>query len=85
LAHCHAAHVAHGAEVIALIPAAVEQKHWTAWVDTATLVCFLRRRVTFVGATSGAPMPIAIVYWGSRPTAFRLAFRPLGSIWRCEP
>lgn len=57
--------VAHGVEVILLLPAATGTKHWQdAIFPTASAINFIRGRLKFVGAADDAPMPCALVYWG---------------------
>lgn len=71
-------------EVIALIPAAVDTKHWQDDVfERAQGVCFLRGRVHFYenGKRGGpAPMACAMVYYGWRPTVFLHIFQSLGKV-----
>ena len=75
----------HDGEVIALIPAAVDTKHWQDNIfKTASAVCFIRGRIKFEGAEQGAPMACALVYWtGSispRLSSFRANFSDLGQV-----
>jgi hypothetical protein len=68
-----------GAEVVLLIPAAVE----TVWFQYtifpySTGICWLSKRVTFNGMKASIPKPIALVYFGNRPEAFRNTFGSLG-------
>lgn len=81
----HARH--NGGEVIALIPAAVDTKHWQDIVfPTAQAVCFIRGRVRFLDGTTGepmpgpAPMPVALIYWGGNEITFRHATERLGHV-----
>lgn len=81
-----------GASVLLLLPAAVDTRHWQELVATADLVCFLRGRVSFIGAPAGAPFATAIAFWAGGTgmarrgalSRFREAFSPLGTIWRAE-
>ena len=71
-----------GSGVIALIPAAPDTKAWRDQVECAQAVCFVHGRITFLGAPSAAPMPSAIVYWGSNWVGFAQEFQHIGGIWR---
>jgi hypothetical protein len=68
----------HVAEAIALLPARTD----TTWfaVLASYPVCFVRGRVRFVGASSGAPFPSAVVYLGRNPLRFYDVFCDLGQI-----
>jgi len=70
---------AEGSEVIMLIPAAVDTKHWQQNIlRTASMVNFLRGRVHFDGA-GPAPMATALVYWGVHSELFSENTFKLGS------
>lgn len=66
------------AEVILLVPARTD----TAWFQALFqhTICFLRGRLRFSGAVSGAPFPSALVYRGPRFQAFAAAFGHRGPV-----
>lgn len=75
--------------IIALIPAAVDTRHWQKIIfQNALSVCFLRGRPHFyVGGEEGGPAPMAcaVVGWGplcdtQRYRNFQSAFDPLGTV-----
>jgi hypothetical protein len=71
-----------GADVVMLIPAAVDTAHWQDVIfPHAKAICYLRGRVRFEGAAQGAPMACATVYFGADPLGFMRAFHHLGSPW----
>lgn len=67
-----------GAEVVALLPARVD----TQWYQGAGAVADVEvcGRLTFAGATSPAPFPSSVVYWGERVEEFAALFGPLGRL-----
>ena len=71
---------ANGCEIIALVPARTDTKWFFICWDTATSICFWKRRITFVGAPANAPFPSAFIYWGDRPRRFRAAFEEHGKV-----
>jgi hypothetical protein len=63
----------YGAEtdVIALVPARTDTKWFqTCW--KAAGICFVRGRLTFLGAPSPAPFPSALVHWGPSKHTFAM-------------
>lgn len=72
-------------EAVALLPARTD----TAWMLPLLRecpVCFVQARLRFSGHKSGAPFPSAVVYLGSRPDKFALAFGDIGVVMqRQEP
>lgn len=46
----------------------------------ATAVCYVRGRLKFIGAASGALFPSAYVYFGRRPDLFKKAFDDQGHV-----
>jgi site-specific DNA-methyltransferase (adenine-specific) len=50
-----------GCRVVCLVPARTDTLYWHKYVCRAKEVLFLRGRVKFVGAQSGAPFPSAVV------------------------
>ncbi len=79
---CATAHREEGAEVVLLLPARTDTRAWHTFVATASAICLLRGRITFVGAPSTCPFPIALAYWGPRVDRFRTVFSPHGMIFR---
>lgn len=64
------AYRSYGSEVVMLIPAAVDTKHWQESIlETASALNLLRGRVHFDGV-GPAPMACALVYWGAKANAF---------------
>jgi len=49
---------------MALIPVRTDTKWWHDWVMRAYSIGFIRGRLKFVGGSSSAPFPSAIVFWG---------------------
>jgi hypothetical protein len=86
LRRCCDARLAHGSEVLALVPVATNTGHWKKYVfGRANSVCFLAdTRLKFViegnGDTKGAPMACAIVYWGVDNERFYDIFSKFGAV-----
>jgi hypothetical protein len=86
LKRCAAAHRAHGAEVLALVPVATNTAHWKHYVwGAATGVAFLydtRLRFLVDGKDGGkgAPMSCAMVYWGKDYQRFADVFLRFGAV-----
>lgn len=75
---CEARHE-YGAEVILLVPAAVDTRYWHEIIwPYSDRVCFLKGREKFLGAPAAAPFATAIVYWGHAPEIFEFVFKDLG-------
>ena len=74
------------AEVLALIPVAVNTKHWKHYVwGKAAAVCFLYdTRLKFLEhgclEGKGAPMACAMVYWGTHQERFFEVFIEFGAV-----
>ena len=91
LARCAAAHELHGAQVIALVPVAVNTGHWKSSVFTrAAAVCFLYdTRLKFLEngqyGGKGAPMACATVYWGQNFRKFYKTFIRYGAVVDIRP
>lgn len=81
---CAEAHQDYGSEVLALIPVAVNTKHWKLHIfGVANSVCFLAdTRLKFIngGNDKGAPMACAVVYWGTRTADFYRKFSSYGAV-----
>jgi hypothetical protein len=66
-------------EIIALLPARTD----TAWFDsvwTAQALRFWRGRLKFLGASSSAPFPSCLAYWGPRVFRFADVFEKRGHV-----
>ena len=68
--------------VVALVPSRTDQPWYQRSMETAQLVCFVKGRLRFIGATNGAPFPSTLFYWG--PNA-RKAILPLTSLGATMP
>jgi hypothetical protein len=86
LARCLAAHREHGAEVLALVPVAVNTRHWkdSVW-GQARAICFLAdTRLKFLidgrDDTKGAPMACSMIYWGRKGRLFERVFAAHGAV-----
>lgn len=81
---CADAYREHNSEVLALIPVAVNTKHWKEYIfGQANSVCFLAdTRLKFIngGHDKGAPMACAIVYWGNQTEKFYDHFSKYGAV-----
>ena len=79
--HC-AQQASQGVEIIALVPAKVDQGWWQDWViPYASALCFLRGRIKFwrEGAPwQGASSPCILLYWGRDSQAFVEHFAGVG-------
>ena len=86
LRRCAEANAKHGSEVLALVPVAVNTRHWKRYVwAVATGVAFLydtrlRFLVNGEDGGKGAPMACAMVYWGPRYERFESAFLRFGAV-----
>jgi len=81
---CAEAHRKHGSEVLALIPVAVNTRHWKEHIfSQANSICFLAdTRLKFIngGNDKGAPMACAMVYWGKKTDKFYEHFSKYGAV-----
>jgi hypothetical protein len=83
---CAHAHQKHDSEVLALIPVAVNTRHWKEYIfGKANSICFLAdTRLKFVinrdSSNKGAPMACAMVYWGKNSTKFYEIFSRFGAV-----
>ena len=83
---CESANRIHHSEVLALIPVAVNTKHWKDYVfGKANSICFLAdTRLKFIingeSENKGAPMACAIVYWGNNTVRFYDIFSQFGAV-----
>lgn len=86
LRKCAEAHSKYGAEVLALVPVAVNTRHWKLYVwGAATAVSFLYdTRLQFLvngrNGGKGAPMACAMVYWGTCYERFEEIFLRFGAV-----
>ncbi len=70
-----------GTQAVMCIPAAVGTSAWQKIVlPTAGAVCWLKGRPKFVGAETGSPMDVALVYFGGEIDSFREHFSALGHV-----
>ncbi len=81
---CYKAHRDYKSEVLALIPVAVNTKHWKQYIfGKANAVCFLAdTRLKFINGINdkGAPMACAIIYWGKKGEKFYKDFSQYGAV-----
>jgi len=81
---CSDANEEFGSEVLALIPVAVNTRHWKRYIfPKATGICFLAdTRLKFVNGVNdkGAPMACAMIYWGSDFEKFYEYFSEYGAV-----
>lgn len=68
-------------EIVLLVPARVDTAWFTRLTSNCGGVCFLRGRLRFGNATTGAPFPSAIVYHGPRLDLFIDTFKPAGALY----
>lgn len=81
IAKCHAEARKGPGEIVALLPARTD----TSWFDLcwrADAICFVRGRLTFLGAPSAAPFSSCLVYWGRRAAHFEAETKHLGKVVR---
>ena len=68
-----------GTEIIMLLPARTDTSYWQYGIlESANAICFVRGRIKFKGAKSGAPFPSAFAYFGDREGVFMKHFKTLG-------
>jgi hypothetical protein len=81
---CSDANEEFGSEVLALIPVAVNTRHWKRYIfPKAKGICFLSdTRLKFVNGANdkGAPMACAMIYWGSDFEKFYQHFSEFGAV-----
>jgi len=81
---CTDANSEYGSEVLALIPVAVNTRHWKQHIfGRARAVCFLAdTRLKFINGKNdkGAPMACAMVYWGKNYRKFYKLFSLFGAV-----
>jgi len=83
---CQDSHKKYGSEVILLVPASTNTKHWQNIIfQSATAICFLKEpRVKFFNPeydlSKGAPMACSIVYWGKEVERFIQEFGIFGKV-----
>ncbi|MEZ4713896.1 MAG: DNA N-6-adenine-methyltransferase [Caldilineaceae bacterium] len=91
LARCAEAHEVYDAEVIALVPVAVNTGHWKKNVfGKAAAICFLYdTRLKFLEngqpGGKGAPMACATIYWGRNFSRFYDVFIQYGAVVDIRP
>ena len=69
-----------GAEIIALTPSRTDTAWWHELWCARDCCCFVRGRLTFVGAPHPAPFPSCAWYFGTQRQRFVRAFGDLGII-----
>jgi DNA N-6-adenine-methyltransferase (Dam) len=57
-----------GRTVVLLIPSRTDTRWWHDYVMKATEIRFIRGRLKFGDATTGAPFPSCVVVWRASPT-----------------
>jgi len=81
---CAKSYLKYKSEVLALIPVAVNTKHWKEHIfGVADSICFLSdTRLKFINGTKnkGAPMACAMVYWGKHGSKFYKIFSKYGAV-----
>lgn len=81
---CAEAYHNHDSHVLALIPVAVNTRHWKEYIfGRANSVCFLAdTRLKFINGHNdkGAPMACAMVYWGPNTKKFYDHFSKFGAV-----
>lgn len=81
---CAEANKEYKSEVLALIPVAVNTRHWKEYIFShANAICFLAdTRLKFINGSNdkGAPMACAMVYWGSDGDKFYNHFSKFGAV-----
>ena len=81
---CYDANRENSSEVLALVPVAVNTKHWKEYIfGKADSVCFLSdTRLKFINGSDnkGAPMACAMVYWGDKGSRFYKKFSEFGAV-----
>ena len=53
-------------QVLCLVPSRTDNFWWHEYVMKSSSICFIRGRLVFSGADSGAPFPSALVYFTSQ-------------------
>jgi hypothetical protein len=81
---CSDANEEYGSEILALIPVAVNTRHWKRYIfPKAKAICFLAdTRLKFVNGENdkGAPMACAMIYWGKDFEKFYDQFSEYGAV-----
>ena len=67
-------------EIIMLVPSRTDTRWFSDCLQYAQAVCFLRGRLTFLGAQNNAPFPSALIYFGMDIDSFVYIFGPMGHI-----
>jgi hypothetical protein len=69
------------ANVIMLCPANTDTKIFHEYVfPTATAVCFIKGRITFLNCTAPIYKPCCYIYWGDQPGRFTNYFAVMGHV-----
>lgn len=67
-------------EGIVLVPARTDTKWFHTLWEWSDLVCFIKGRLRFKGATAGAPFPSAVIYHGRAQRVFHNVFSEIGRV-----
>ena len=65
-------------QIILLIPADTSTKYFQEFVKKSNAVCFLKKRVKFIGAGGSPKFPSALVYFGLNSVGFEDTFANYG-------
>ncbi len=82
MAKARATGVSGDGTVVCLVPGRTAARWWQDHAPDASMIVFIRGRVKFVGATSGAPFPSVIMVFGELSDAQRAHLAALG--WSSE-
>ena len=67
-------------EILMLVPSRTDTRWWNLAVLNSTSVCFIKGRLTFLGAPHPAPFPSAVIYYGNSPKHFTKVFMEIGIV-----
>jgi len=70
-----------GTPIIFLAPSRTDTKWFSECVNNKGSVVFLRRRLTFLGASAPAPFPCLLFAWNVAPDRLGEAFGHRGHVW----
>ena len=65
---------------VALLPARTDTLLFHKEIAPASAKCFIKGRLTFIGAPHPAPFPSMLAYWGKDASKFQRVFRGIGWI-----
>lgn len=86
---CYESHINYNSNVMALIPVAVNTRHWKDYIFGKSSICFLydtRLKFLINGMVSGkgAPMACAMIYWSNDCDRFYDVFSKFGYVVKFE-